>query len=126
MAIVSEVVAHASLVGGAEITLHSHAVVLKTSYGQYTGDSATQDRPIAHGLGVTPKVVLIHRTDMIYAFRITAQQAAIKWWKTPATAAAGSENVAAMDATNFYVGKAGKYNETANLTTIVYHWVAIG
>ena len=126
MAIVSEVVAHASLVGGGEIALHSHAVVLKTSTGNYTGDGATPNRAIAHGLGVTPKVVLIHRTDMLYAFRMTDQQGAIKYWKPTATAASGSEAVAAMDATNFYVGKAGKYQETANLASTGYHWVAIG
>lgn len=92
--------------------------------GTYTGDS-TVNRAIPHGLGVTPKVVLI-TTDKAAAvmFRIYDNVA-----KIFCVGSAVDDNLAvtAMTSTNFYVGNATDYMSSANHDAPeTYYWVAIG
>lgn len=93
--------------------------------GTYAGDS-TANRAIAHGLGVTPKIVFIVGLGVptSYWYRLFSGQGAI-FYQTGA--AATSTPVTAPDATNFYVGNATPgYDQSANLTGNSYAWVAIG
>lgn len=92
----------------------------KIASGQYTGNNGI-NRAVAHDLGVTPKVVLIHVADKWW--RITDQTAAIYY---SLAAAKASYAVTGVDSTNFYVGAAASLANSANLNTIVYDWVAIG
>jgi len=100
---------------------HSHSAI-----GSYTGDNSV-NRAIAHGLGVTPKLVIIRADDATavnaWAFAIIQGLA-----KISAIGSDGEEIVAvtAMSATNFYIGNNLGYPETANATGIVYYWAAIG
>ncbi|GAI16208.1 unnamed protein product [marine sediment metagenome] len=94
--------------------------------GTYTGDSNV-NRAIPHGLGVIPKLVLI------------VDQSNEKWWHRIVDSDNGSiynidlvagkgvrTFIIVMTTTNFYVGAAITPQETANLDTDVYHWIAIG
>ena len=90
--------------------------------GSYTGDS-TVNRAIAHGLGATPKLVIITYCYGTYYFMIWARVANIKY---QVGASGGQKAVTIMDAINFYVGNATNYIYSANLGTYVYDWLAIG
>jgi len=92
--------------------------------GGYTGNDAA-NRPIPHGLNAIPKIVLLVKTttpfevlfaifppfDRIYYFIETSFSA---------------YTVSAVDATDFRVGNATNYPNSANGTGITYRWVAIG
>lgn len=90
--------------------------------GSYTGDSSVNNA-IAHGLGVIPKAIDI---------RSTAASSYIYKMIEPGKIyynGAGTDSsyaVTNFDITNFYVGNAGGYSESANLDTTVYFWVAYG
>jgi len=100
----------------AEITVS--AVVIAT--GGYTGDS-TANRAIAHGLGVTPKYVTWVESGGQYVKMTNQDPGRIHYDRS------GSKHVVtAEDATNFYVGNATNYTQSANLTATTYRWVAIG
>ncbi len=94
------------------------------SSGQYTGNDGV-NRAVAHGLGVAPKLVFITKNaaggyPILYTIMIGAAHIkAIGDSPTPLA-------VTAPDATNFYVGNATSYANSANANTIVYDWVAIG
>jgi len=92
------------------------------SEGTYGGND-TVNRTIPHGLSLTPKVVLI-RDDQAggYHYFIYGQEAAIY-----GDVAGGNVKhaVTIPDATNFYVGNAANYDQSANLTGQTYYWVAI-
>jgi hypothetical protein len=94
----------------------------KTNHGAYTGDS-TANRAIAHGLGVIPRLVLIMRVNYWYrlfrGYDYILHQAIVAGTE-------GALDVTAMDATNFYVGNATSYAQSANLDLTAYYWVAIG
>ena len=93
-----------------------------TTSGSYTGDNSA-NRAIPHGLGATPKVVFVQGISGggAYFFRVFGAQALIFY-------AAGSSGYAVTipNATNFYVGNAASYANTANVNTWNYIWVAIG
>lgn len=91
--------------------------------GTYAGND-TANRAIAHGLGVTPKIVFI-QVDGQYWFRITDQLAKIHFAEAD-TDTIGTHTVTAMGTTNFYVGNATSYTFSANATGWTYYWVAIG
>ena len=93
--------------------------------GSYTGDG-TVNRAIAHGLGVTPKVVLIVCAFDVTQYRIISPLADIFYiYSTPAS---GLSAVTAPNATYFYVGNVGDYKKSANVFNAnnIYYWVAIG
>ena len=102
-------------------TQYSLAVadVMHITSGQYTGND-TANRAIAHGLGVAPKLVLIMGVTGSPWFRILNIQAYISYDHSAVHA------VTAPNATNFYVGNATSYANSANANAIVYDWVAIG
>lgn len=95
-------------IGGASITS-----------GQYTGD-ATENREIPHGLGVTPKLVLI-TTSASSLFGIWDEAFITRY--VPTTA---HKEVNPFTSTNFYVGNATAYSHSANFDGTVYTWVALG
>jgi len=87
-----------------------------TTTGTYTGDE-TVNRAIPHGLGVTPKLVLILPTSN--ALYVIMQMAWIIAVRQSVLA------VTTPDATNFYVGNAASYDFSAQEVR-EYRWVAIG
>ncbi len=90
--------------------------------GNYTGNSAV-NRAIAHGLGVTPKLIVLKITNDSYWYIIFGAVAMIGSLTAGALAQLA---VTIPDNTNFYVGNATNYSLSANLDTYVYYWVAIG
>ncbi|KKM98164.1 hypothetical protein LCGC14_1160750 [marine sediment metagenome] len=91
--------------------------------GTYPGN-VTVNRAIAHGLGVIPKIVMVHRSDLGTGFnRIVDQSAFISYVSHLAVI---KHAVTAMTDTNFYVGNATNYLQSANNTGQSYDWVAIG
>lgn len=82
--------------------------------GNYTGDD-TVNRGIPHGLGKVPKLV-----------RLLYQATPYTMIKAGEIAGPSMYAVTAWDATNFYVGNASGYHNSANGTGIPYYWVAIG
>lgn len=88
--------------------------------GTYTGND-TVNRALPHGLGITPKMVFITGSDFFY--RLIEATGVIFWQQN-----AGSDSlvVTVIDATNFYVGNATSYPQSANENTIAYYWIAIG
>ena len=97
---------------------------VRTTSGTYTGDN-TADRAIAHGLRRVPKIVFIYcdtSGHVLFRRMATASTIIIYW----TSAAQGSEAVAANDTTNYYVGDAASYANSANADGERYRWVAIG
>lgn len=95
-----------------------------SSSGTYAGDS-TVNRAIPHGLGAIPKFVFIRNiTDTSMEQRIIGgtDRIYIADWATPG---GGDLSVTVADSTNFYVGNAINYNNSANLTGRNMLWVAI-
>ncbi len=85
--------------------------------GTYTGLS-TVNRAIAHGMGVTPKIVFIlsGTGESIRLIGTNISRADIPGNLTETTA----------DGTNFYVGNATDYTRSGNYSSRTYQWVAIG
>ena len=92
--------------------------------GSYTGN-ATVNRAVAHGLGVTPKIVFIAHPTGGSFFRIYGSLALIMY-QNAGLPASGSLAVTIPNATNFYVGNATDYGLSANTNAVVWHWVALG
>ena len=88
--------------------------------GQYTGNN-TVNRTIPHGLGTTPKIVLLARNNLGRTYRIMGAVAQIQYESSNLIYA-----VTIPDGTNFYVGNATNYGNSANASSLVYDWVAIG
>lgn len=95
-----------------------------TTIGTYTGND-TVNRAIAHGLGVTPKIVLIYSTGGVNnAFLRIMGGLAMVLYVNPGTGSFLA--VTAPDTTNFYVGNVTSYSRSANDDPYAYYWVAIG
>lgn len=94
----------------------------KVTKGEYTGNDLV-NRAIPHGLGVTPKLVMIWDITWMMCFYIRED-----WEMIYAIDLAifADYAVTKPDATNFYVGNADSYKVSANQDTIVYNWVIIG
>lgn len=91
--------------------------------GSYTGNS-TANRAIAHGLGRTPKMVIVlQHTSLANGMILVNHGAAFLVSHSTSDA---RTTVTAMDSTNFYVGNAASYDGSANLTGLAYTYVAIG
>lgn len=94
----------------------------KIGSGTYVGDDSV-NKTIAHGLGVTPKLVFLivignpgHWTLMTSTARVCFVD----------EAAAVNYAVTVMDSTNFYVGNATQYLQSGNGNGSTYYWVAMG
>lgn len=98
----------------------------RATSGSYVGNSSA-NRAIPHGLGVTPKIVLItgFTTAMTYysLHRIHESLGRItyEWGSNYA-----SLPVTAPDSQNFYVGNSSDYGKSANAQDYNYYWAAIG
>lgn len=95
----------------------------KAGGGTYSGNGAA-NRAVPHGLGTVPKVVIIGvqngwgHNDW---YRIFGGRAYIQHGDA---AAFGDKAVTTPDTTNFYVGNAGDYEQSANINGAAYHWAA--
>jgi len=109
----------------AKADLSDGAKISYISSGSYTGDS-TENRAIAHGLGVKPKAVFILDTTGRYWFRMFEESAGYTWIQKMEPGATRRENQTLWTDTYFYVGRYDAYFDTANYTGYVYYWVAFG
>jgi len=88
----------------------------KIASGSYTGND-TANRAVAHGLGVTPRIVFI--IGPTYTWRSRGN-------RLHRLDPAASWGVTAMNATNFYVGVSGAgWSNTANYSAETYYWIAL-
>lgn len=95
--------------------LHS---AFRITTGTYAGDDSA-NKAIAHGLGRTPKFVYIQIDTASNPFFIAGDAAGILQVGTSFHA------VTAPGSTNFYVGNAASYPQSANAVGNTYRWVAI-
>lgn len=91
----------------------------KITTGTYTGDS-TVNRAIPHGLGETPKLVLIQQYKSGNLYNTYVQIPDVNRFK--AIGGSDSGYITQMDDTNIYVGDATYY--TPNASTNLYRWYA--
>ncbi len=94
---------------------------LISSNGTYTGNN-TVNRAIPHGLGRTPVCVMFSiRNSIGGGYERIIEPAYID-----GVYSAGNSNhgVTIWDDTNFYVGNAANYSESANPNPLEVHWVA--
>ena len=94
----------------------AEALVTLTS-GTYNGD-ASVNKAIAHGLGKVPKIVIITCNDD--SFLILKPDLIVNPNNSSSFA------ITAWTTTNFYVGNAAQYSQSANENTKPYYWAAIG
>ena len=119
------VVATGNQILASEMNAVIAAMVLGNS-GNYTGNSSA-NRTIPHGLGETPKAVIILCRSAVNSpglFMISDQGAIIQGAPSE-DVAFSTQAVTAMDATNFHVGNAGSYPSSANETAKSYYWIAL-
>ncbi len=100
----------------------AYVLAQASAKGSYAGNSSV-NKVVAHGLGISPSIVLIwDDTGGNTFYRILGGVAKVLY----ATAAEfGGHAVTAPDSTNFYVGNATSYTQSANLTGRTYYWVAV-
>ena len=100
------------------------AIAERFGSGTYTGNDSA-NRAIPHGLGVTPKLVIILNTTAgtYHYFRIDA---AVSYLYYALAGTFSRWSTTNPTITNFYVGNAGNYPQSANSNTVTYAWVAIG
>ncbi len=93
--------------------------------GSYTGTGAA-NKAVAHGLGSIPKIVMIFEVTDVpeMILEIWGGLALIRYMKV-GTTAVGTLAVTTPDSTNFYVGNATNYTNSANYLNRTYNWVAI-
>ena len=107
--------------------LNNPAVAAEVSSGTYVGNGGA-DRAIPHGLTKTPKAVILAAVDTATpttsrgAFMISDKAARVI---SVINLASGALAVSAMNSTNFYVGNATSYANSANEATYTYYWVAV-
>lgn len=97
------------------------AVSSMLAYGSYTGNNSA-NRAIPHGLSRIPKLVFIQQSTTHDSF----VQIMINFnleYEGGATHANYGTTV--PDSTNFYVGNAANYGQSANANAVAYTWVAI-
>lgn len=99
------------------------ATIVGITTGTYTGDG-TQNRAIAHGLGVVPKVVFITKDNGSYHFM------GISTGYLHYAGGGGSPSVSSLaqtnsTSTNFYVGASTDTDAGANKSSQNYSWVAL-
>jgi hypothetical protein len=93
--------------------------VARIASDSYPGNN-TANRAIAHGLGMTPKLVLLSLGTHGRTLKI------LESGKIEFVSDAGSNLLAvtAWDSTNFYVGNATEYAHSANDNSFTWSWVA--
>jgi hypothetical protein len=97
-----------------------------SSTNSYQGDGSA-NRAIAHGLGSTPKMVLIYdNTTPMQFYIFYSNNGTIAFWDLLGATKSGTFSVSNMDSTNFYVGNVLSYPHSANQASTMYYWVAIG
>ena len=94
--------------------------VVVGSTGTYTGDD-TVNRAIAHGLGATPKMVVIIDSTGAILVHIFGAAAVLNYQHGSAGTGLA---VTIPDSTNFYVGNATAYPGSGNGVGYTYYWVA--
>jgi len=103
------------------------ATVVKS--GTYTGDDSV-NRAIPHGLGRTPKGVLIGVVDVVQPEvarpGTMLSDKVAKAIGLKGDAANTALIVTAMDTVNFYVGNATSYSLSANYSGHNHYWMAVG
>lgn len=92
--------------------------------GTYTGDD-TVNRAIPHGLGCVPKLVILRYFVASLSYFIFGGDTSIIYWG-PDAAAMGGHAITTPTDTNFYVGNADNYQQSANSDTHGFKWVAFG
>jgi hypothetical protein len=90
--------------------------------GTYTGDNSV-NRGMPHGLGTTPKLVIIVEDSATYYFILIAGLDTVNRFSSGGW---GYIAVTAKDSTNFYVGDSSSYRNSANSGSHDYFWVAMG
>ncbi|MBU2685588.1 MAG: hypothetical protein KKF27_20295, partial [Gammaproteobacteria bacterium] len=100
------------------------AAISKVSSGTYAGNN-TVNRAVAHGLSSTPNFIIIQD---ITAGEFWHRVSGTKLYTLQMAGTLGNTNytVTAIDGTNFYVGNASDYTQSANLTGKTYAFIAIG
>jgi hypothetical protein len=99
------------------------SLLARINSGTYTGN-ASANRAVAHGLGRTPKMVIIARSTTYATIRHLIVPGQIGF-------AGGVTNepvyaVTTWDSTSFYVGNASNYDLSSNDNGTGYNWVAYG
>ena len=109
----------------AAVKPHSgHAVITS---GNYDGND-TVNRAIAHGLGKVPKLVMTFWYSASYnaVSLIVEGDVIVCVHHTGVVIARAQYAITEWDATNFYVGNASEYDESANGGDGIVYWAAIG
>jgi hypothetical protein len=99
----------------------AHGIIYNNT-NTYVGDS-TANRAIAHGLGRIPGIIHIVDSTAWSEWFYNLSGWGVIFFDT--IIAKGGYAVTAADATNFYVGNAASYVNTANLTGNNYIWFAL-
>lgn len=94
---------------------------LRVITGTYTGDS-TVNRFITHNLYSVPKIIIIF-CESLNSLHMLFTNIGSMFFITPTI---GSITVTNPNATNFYVGNAANYINSANLNASNYYYVIIG
>lgn len=102
------------------MSLSNPAVVTRAS-GSYTGNDSA-NRAIPHGLGRVPGIIHIKGTANNDDFFIS--NGYILKHPNAAVHASGG-GITAPTSSNFYVGNAASYSNSANANTVAYEWSAI-
>jgi hypothetical protein len=99
------------------------AITVPVTTGSFTGDN-TANRAIPHGLGIIPKIVFIYdESGALRTYVLRQNRANIMYQRNDSF---GSQSVTGLTSTNFYVGNAASYPDSANENTRIYQWVAFG
>ena len=105
---------------------YAQAMADMSKSGSYAGDDSV-NKAIPHGLGVVPKLIIIKDTGgaTFRSFSIFAGSAVIDCMRG-GTAAFNQLAVTNPGVTNFYIGNATSYADSANSSgSGTYYWVAI-
>lgn len=113
-------------VGNRPVEVALPAAGANATSGSYTGDDGN-NKAIAHGLGVIPKLVMIvNESDKDYWHRILDSDNGYIYGFNSTGSASYRFAVTSMTTTNFYVGNDTDIRGSANRTAEAYHWIAIG
>ena len=97
--------------------------LVKVKASSYAGDS-TSNRAITHNLGVKPVLVLIWEDASPYYWYAIYDNVSTSIYYMSA-AANGKLTETTPDTSVFYVGNAGSYAHSANISGAGFHWLAI-
>jgi len=111
---------------GAQALASDLDILARMSSGTYTGNN-TADRAIPHGLGVVPTlIIIIDYSSNAYLILGGWGGGTALWYGDFSTPAHGAHTVTVRDSTNFYVGDAANYFQSANEDGTGYAWIALG